>query len=65
MDLGNRAVGFVFLIRARDSKFIAAFDDVLAGNGTRIIKTRSDRRGRTLLPSDSSERCVAGTWTTC
>jgi transposase InsO family protein len=29
----------VFLIRDRDSKFTAAFDDVFAGNGTRIIRT--------------------------
>jgi transposase InsO family protein len=39
MDLGNRAAAFAFLIRDRDSKFTAAFDDVFAGNGTRITKT--------------------------
>ncbi len=39
MDLGERAASFKFLIRDRDSKFTAAFDDVLAGNGARIIKT--------------------------
>ena len=39
MDLGERAARFRFLIRDRDSKFTAAFDRVLAGNGTRIIKT--------------------------
>ena len=38
-DLGERAARFGFLIRDRDSKFTAAFDDVLAGNGVRIIKT--------------------------
>jgi hypothetical protein len=27
------------LIRARDSKFTAAFDAVFTGNGTRVIKT--------------------------
>jgi transposase InsO family protein len=39
MDLGERAGHFKFLIRDRDSKFTSAFDQVLAGNGVRIIKT--------------------------
>ena len=39
MDLGGRAAQFRFLIRDRDSKFTAAFDEVFTGNGTRIIKT--------------------------
>ncbi len=39
MDLGERAGQFKFLIRDRDSKFTSAFDQVLAGNGVRIIKT--------------------------
>jgi putative transposase len=38
MDLGERAGHFKFLIRDRDSKFTPAFDEVLTGNGTRIIK---------------------------
>jgi transposase InsO family protein len=39
MGLGKRAGQFKFLIRDRDSKFTCAFDEVFAGNGTRIIKT--------------------------
>ena len=39
MDLGERAGQFKFLIRDRDSKFTAVFDEVLASSGARIIKT--------------------------
>ena len=39
MDLGEHASGFKFLIRDRDSKFTAVSDEVLAGNGMRILKT--------------------------
>jgi putative transposase len=39
MDLGQRACRFKFLIRDRDTEFTAAFDEVFAGNGMRIIKT--------------------------
>jgi putative transposase len=39
MDFGERAGQFKFLIRNRDSKFTPVFDDVLAGNGVRVIKT--------------------------
>ncbi|MDQ2811507.1 MAG: helix-turn-helix domain-containing protein [Actinomycetota bacterium] len=39
MDLGERASRFKFLLRDHDSKFTAVFDEVFAGNGTRVIKT--------------------------
>jgi hypothetical protein len=39
LGLGHRAARFRFFIRDRDSKFTAAFDEALAGNGVRIIKT--------------------------
>jgi transposase InsO family protein len=39
MDLGEHATQFKFLIRDRDSKFTAVFDEVLVGNCMRIIKT--------------------------
>jgi transposase InsO family protein len=38
MDLGERATRFKFLLRDRDGKFTPAFGEVLAGNGTRVIK---------------------------
>ncbi len=39
VDLGERAARFKFLIRARDTKFTAAFDAVFASIGARTIKT--------------------------
>jgi transposase InsO family protein len=56
MDLGERAARFRFLIRDRDSKFTAAFDQVLVGNGTRITKTPA----RSPLANSFAER-YAGT----
>ncbi|MFI6393189.1 integrase core domain-containing protein [Nonomuraea sp. NPDC050540] len=38
MELGERADGFRFLIRARDGKFGGGFDDVLAWADVRALK---------------------------
>jgi putative transposase len=38
IDLGERAGVFRFLVRDRDAKFTRVFDDVMAGNGTRVVK---------------------------
>jgi hypothetical protein len=59
MDLGERAARFKFLIRDQDSKFTKVFNQVLAGNGARIIKTsvRSPRA------NSYSAAPVAGTTT--
>ena len=39
MDLAGPTVQFRFLIRDRDAKFTAAFDEVFTSEGVRILKT--------------------------
>jgi hypothetical protein len=53
-DLGDWAGEFRFLARDRDAKFTQVFEDVMASNGTRMIKipARSPRANAFV------ERCV-------
>jgi transposase InsO family protein len=39
IELGDRAEGFTFLIRDRDTKFTTMFDEVFTAAGIRILKT--------------------------
>jgi putative transposase len=65
MDLGTRAGQFRFLIRDRDSKFTAASGQVLAGNGTRVIKTPVRSPRAIPLRSFMWERYAANAPATC
>ncbi len=61
MELDERANLFKFLIRDRDAKFTAAFDDVFTSIGVRIVKTpvRSPRA------KGLASHCTSWGWLGC
>lgn len=54
--------GFKFLIRDRDTKFMASFDAVFTAVAIRSSRHPCARQKRTVMPNDSSERSGASVW---
>jgi hypothetical protein len=53
MDLGDRTVGFRFLVRDRAGQFTASFDAVLADAGIQAVKIPPEAHARTLTRNGS------------
>jgi putative transposase len=64
-ELEETSHRFTHLIRDRDARFTAAFDEVFAGRGMRIIKTPSAPPGRTHSRNVMRGRYGASASTTC
>jgi putative transposase len=65
MDLGDRVAQFRFLIRDRDSKYTAAFDEVFTTEGIKIRVPRLGRCGRTRTRSGRYARSAVSALTGC
>jgi hypothetical protein len=61
--LSERSRAAKFLVRDRDTKFSASFDEVFRAEGLRVIKTLSRHHVRTPSPNVSWGRSVESAWT--
>jgi hypothetical protein len=64
MDLGDRVDQLRFLIRDRDTKFVADFDTVVTSEQITIIRTPIRAPARTLSPNAGSAPSAANAPTT-
>jgi len=54
MDLSQRTGSFRFLIRDRDARFTAVFDEIFASEGLKVVKTPPQTQARARVVPDSS-----------
>ena len=65
MGLGERDRRFTFLIRGRDSRFTAAFGEVVSGKGPRVIKAPVWSPRAHSCRDGSRARYAVRAWITC